>query len=202
MTRARAWTFLAPAAVSSLLLGWVLLTATNVQTASISLLVYGLANLIVYTDALDFLLRLHVRRRHTATASPAEDNRNLSIDLLGSLPDGIVAAEYAPFSELFPRAAAIVHQGGVGTTGQSMRAGRPVLVMPYSHDQPDNARRLVRLGMARTIQRGRYRADRAAVQLRELLDKPSYAERAAWVASQVREESGARTAADAIEKLQ
>jgi hypothetical protein len=89
MTRARAWTFLAPAAVSSLLLGWVLLAATNIQTASLSLIVYGLANLIVYTDALDFLLRLHVRRRHTATASPGEDNRNLSIDLLASLPDGM-----------------------------------------------------------------------------------------------------------------
>src|SRR2546425_976325 len=31
-----------------------------------------------------------------------------------SLPDGVVACEYAPFSELFPRAAVIVHAGGVG----------------------------------------------------------------------------------------
>jgi len=35
------------------------------------------------------VLRLHVRRRHTATAMAAEDNRNVSIDLLGTLPDGI-----------------------------------------------------------------------------------------------------------------
>jgi cellulose synthase/poly-beta-1,6-N-acetylglucosamine synthase-like glycosyltransferase len=71
-----------------LLTGWVVLSAADVQTASVSVLIYGLANLIVYTDALDLLLRLHVRRRHTATAGPAEDNRNLSIDLLGSLPEG------------------------------------------------------------------------------------------------------------------
>ena len=56
-----------------------------------------------------------------------------------SLPDGIVAFDYAPFSVLFPRAAAIVHQGGVGTTGQAMRSGRPMLVMPYAHDQAGNA---------------------------------------------------------------
>ena len=119
----------------------------------------------------------------------------------GSLPDGIVAVQYAPFSELFPRVAAIVQQGGVGTIGQAMRAGRPILVMPYSHDQPDNAARVVRLGMARTIERRRYRADRAAGELRQLLDRPSYAERAAAVGDQVRTESGARNAADALEKL-
>ena len=41
-----------------------------------------------------------------------------------SLPNGIAAFNYAPFSALFPRAEAIVHQGGVGTTGQAMRSGR------------------------------------------------------------------------------
>ena len=35
-----------------------------------------------------------------------------------SLPDGVVAFDYAPFSELFPRAAAVVHHGGIGTTGR------------------------------------------------------------------------------------
>jgi cellulose synthase/poly-beta-1,6-N-acetylglucosamine synthase-like glycosyltransferase len=89
MSRRRAWALLAPAAVCALLTGWVALSAANLQAASISVLIYGLANLIVYTDALDFLLRLHVRRRHTATAHPTDDNRNVSIDLVGSLPDGV-----------------------------------------------------------------------------------------------------------------
>src|SRR5262249_29541061 len=79
-----------------------------------------------------------------------------------SLPPGVVAFSYAPFSELFPRALAIVHQGGVGTTAQAMRAGRPMLVMPYGHDQPDNAARMVRLGIGRTISRRHYTAGRAA----------------------------------------
>jgi cellulose synthase/poly-beta-1,6-N-acetylglucosamine synthase-like glycosyltransferase len=89
MTRPRAWTLLPPAAVCALLTVWIVLAAANVQAASVSLLIYGLANLIVYTDAIDFLLRLHVRRRHTATASASEENRNVSIDLLGSLPGGV-----------------------------------------------------------------------------------------------------------------
>src|ERR1035441_1925390 len=52
------------------------------------------------------------------------------------LPDSICVAEYAPYSALFSRAALVVHQGGVGTTAQCLRAGRPMLIMPYSHDQP------------------------------------------------------------------
>jgi cellulose synthase/poly-beta-1,6-N-acetylglucosamine synthase-like glycosyltransferase len=81
------WSLLAPLGVCLLLAGWVALSAANVQAASFSLLVYGLANLIVYTDALDFILRLHVRRRHIATA-PTEENRHLSIDLWAALPAG------------------------------------------------------------------------------------------------------------------
>jgi len=89
MKAARPWTLIAPAAVCALLTIWIVLAAANVQAASVSLLIYGLANLIVYTDALDLFLRLHVRRRHTATASPSADTRNVSIDLVGSLPGGI-----------------------------------------------------------------------------------------------------------------
>jgi cellulose synthase/poly-beta-1,6-N-acetylglucosamine synthase-like glycosyltransferase len=85
----RSWTLLAPLAVCVLLSLWIVLAAADIQAASFSLLLYGLANLIVYTDALDFLLRLHVRRRHTATASATEDNRNVSIDLVASLPQGV-----------------------------------------------------------------------------------------------------------------
>ncbi|HLI03740.1 MAG TPA: glycosyltransferase, partial [Terracidiphilus sp.] len=58
------------------------------------------------------------------------------------LPESICVAEYAPYSALFPRASVVVHQGGVGTTAQCLRAGKPMIVMPFSHDQPDNARRM------------------------------------------------------------
>jgi cellulose synthase/poly-beta-1,6-N-acetylglucosamine synthase-like glycosyltransferase len=81
------WSLLAPLGVCALLTGWIVLSAANLQTASFSLLIYGLANLIVYTDALDFILRLHVRRRHIATA-PNEENRHMSIDLTAAFPAG------------------------------------------------------------------------------------------------------------------
>ncbi|HEV3025850.1 MAG TPA: nucleotide disphospho-sugar-binding domain-containing protein, partial [Pirellulales bacterium] len=104
-------------------------------------------------------------------------------------------------SELFPRAAAIVHQGGIGTTAQAMRSGRPMLVMPYAHDQPDNADRVTRLGIARTISRQRYNPARAAAELKQLLDNPDYSQRASAIGSEVRHEDGVEAACDALEGL-
>ena len=99
-----------------------------------------------------------------------------------ALSDKIYVAPYAPFSKIFPRAAAIIHQGGVGTTAQALKAGKPMLVMPYSHDQPDNARRVRHLGVAKVIQRKEYLAETAATKIRDLLDDTTYAQRAVEVA--------------------
>jgi len=89
MTRRQKWTIMAPLGVCALLVVWVALSAANVRAASVSLLIYGLANLVVYTDAIDFILRLFMRRRHTATAVTTEENKNVSIDLTSALPDSL-----------------------------------------------------------------------------------------------------------------
>jgi rhamnosyltransferase subunit B len=107
---------------------------------------------------------------------------------------------YAPFSKLFPRAAVLVHQGGSGTTGQAMRAGRPMLIVPHAHDQPDNAVRVGRLGISETVRRGRYRAEPVATALRRLIDDRAVQSRAAQVGAVVSHEDGARVAAEAIER--
>ena len=117
-----------------------------------------------------------------------------------SLPPRMAAAAYLPFSTVFPRAAAVVHQGGIGTTAQALRAGIPQLVVPFGFDQPDNAARLERLGVARSLARNRYRENAAATALQELLGRPRYAQRARATALRVRAERGVHIACDAIER--
>ena len=118
-----------------------------------------------------------------------------------ALPETICVAEYAPFSVLFPRAALVVHQGGVGTTAQCLRAGKPMLIMPYSHDQPDNARRMRRLQVARVIQRDNYTPVRVARKLQAMLEEPLFAARAALVAERLSQEDGVASACDSLEEL-
>lgn len=126
------------------------------------------------------------------------DPRNQPV---GKLPPGVIAVPYALHSAVFPRASVVVHQGGIGTTGEAMRAGHPMLVVPYSHDQPDHAARLNRLGVARSIPRERYNATAAAREIAALLRDTSYADRAAEVGARVRAETGLTTACDLLEEL-
>jgi UDP:flavonoid glycosyltransferase YjiC (YdhE family) len=114
------------------------------------------------------------------------------------LPETVFTAEYAPYSELFSRAAATVHQGGIGTTAQALRSGKPMIVVPWSHDQPDNAMRVRKLGVARVIPRSRYGAERAAEELRMLLTD-QYAAAAQAVSHEMEREDGVAAACDGLE---
>jgi UDP:flavonoid glycosyltransferase YjiC (YdhE family) len=118
----------------------------------------------------------------------------------GPLPEGFAAFEYAPFGEVLPRALAVIHQGGVGTTGQALRSGRPQLVLPHAHDQFDNASRVVRIGCGRTLARPRYNAETATRELKALLGNPDNFSRAADIGHTVQKENGAANAADAIDE--
>ena len=126
------------------------------------------------------------------------DPRNLPRQ---ALPETICSAEYAPYSALFSRAAMVVHQGGVGTTAQCLRAGKPMLIMPYSHDQPDNARRMRRLKVSRTIQRANYLPAQVVRKLKAMLADPQLAQHAEKVSHQLEHENGVRSACNALEEL-
>src|SRR5262249_16894786 len=93
------------------------------------------------------------------------------------LPEGVGHCRYMPFSQLLARSAALVHHGGIGTTAQAFAAGVPQLVMPMSHDQPDNAARVVRLGVGRSLPPRRFKAPAVARLLGELLSSPEVAAR-------------------------
>jgi len=74
-----------------------------------------------------------------------------------------------------------------------------MIVVPYSHDQPDNARRVVRLGVARTIPRHQYRADRLLPELEALLTDGQYASAARRTAELLSEEDGVAAACEGLE---
>ncbi|MET4897186.1 glycosyltransferase [Sphingomonadaceae bacterium jetA1] len=108
---------------------------------------------------------------------------------------------YAPHSAVFSRAAAIIHHGGVGTTGQALRAGRPQIVVPHFGDQFDNAARLQSAGLGRTIQHDRFKAAHAAGVISSALTSPRMADAARRAAAIITQEDGAAQAARSIIRL-
>jgi UDP:flavonoid glycosyltransferase YjiC (YdhE family) len=94
-------------------------------------------------------------------------------------PNRVLALPYIPYSHVFPHASVIVHQGGSGTTGNALRAGRPMLVVPFGWDQPDNAYRIERLGVGLHVPRTRYTVDTGTAAIQLLLDDSRFSMRSA-----------------------
>lgn len=120
-------------------------------------------------------------------------------NLPATLPGNALALEYVPFGRVMPRVGAIVHQGGIGTTAQALRSGRPQLVMPFGHDTLDNARRVVKLGAGLRISRAHFDLKNVASALRRLGER-EHRVRAEAVGRRVRAENGAARACDLIEE--
>jgi cellulose synthase/poly-beta-1,6-N-acetylglucosamine synthase-like glycosyltransferase len=102
MKAGRRSSVLAPLAVCGLLAGWIALSMINARAIGFSILIFAVANLIVYTDALDFALRLYMRRRQTAGTPgiPGSDQgKDVSIDLDAiAPPDSRLAVPASPYA--------------------------------------------------------------------------------------------------------
>lgn len=100
-------------------------------------------------------------------------------DLLpSSLPANVIWSPYVSFSQLLPRARAIVHHGGVGTTSQAFAAGIPQFCCPMAYDQFDNAMRVTRLGVGTWWSMSRLSQRRFAGRLLEFLEDHSFTDKA------------------------
>jgi UDP:flavonoid glycosyltransferase YjiC (YdhE family) len=118
-----------------------------------------------------------------------------------NLPPGVIHVDYAPFSELLPRCAALVHHGGIGTSSQALAAGVRQIVMPMAHDQYDNANRLKRLGVARVIPAKHYHGPGVAKELAALLNSPEIASSCRAVAARFEGTKPLQETCDLIEQL-
>ena len=117
------------------------------------------------------------------------------------LPRIVRHIRYAPLGELLPRAAAIVHHGGIGTSARGLKAGIPQLIMPMAYDQHDNTHRLVRLGVAKSIGTSEFTPDNVAARLRELLESQAVSDRCRHYANKFDHSTALESTCDYIEAL-
>ena len=116
------------------------------------------------------------------------------------LPATVLALDAAPHAWLFPRAAAVVHHGGAGTTAAAFRAGVPQVVVPVTADQPFWADRVRRLGAGPAgIPRKRLTAERLAAAIDRAVEDATR-ERARELGARVRAEDGGARAVEILER--
>lgn len=119
----------------------------------------------------------------------------------GRLPSTIFQLETAPHTWLFPHVSAVVHHGGAGTTAAGLRAGVPTVIVPHLGDQPFWGERVAALGVGpKPIPRPKLTARVLAQAIQSATTIPTIKQKAAELATKIREERGVETAVSLIEQ--
>lgn len=117
-----------------------------------------------------------------------------------NLPPTIRHVPFAPFGQLLPHCCALVYHGGIGTTAQGLQAGVPLLVMPMSHDQFDNAAICKRLGVGDWLSVRKFTPRRVAKKLSRLLGSSEVASACARASDMARRDNAVQRVCDLLEQ--
>ncbi len=117
------------------------------------------------------------------------------------LPEHVFMTGSIPHTWLFPRMAAVVHHGGVGTTAAGLAAGVPSIVTPFFADQPFWGQRVYELGVGpKPIARRRLTADNLTEAIGRAVSDEEMRKRAASLGTSIRAENGVAQAVAIIEQ--
>lgn len=123
------------------------------------------------------------------------------LQALQNLPPAMVHFPYVPLQRLLPRAAALVHHGGIGSCAQAMRAGIPQFMTPLFFDQFDNARIVEQLGTGQSLPARDYDAPQVVQILNQILHSQAMKRNCMRIAANFRGQDAAATICNTIETL-
>jgi len=108
---------------------------------------------------------------------------------------------YVDFEYALPKALAIIHHGGIGTTAQAIKAGIPQLIRPLKYDQPDNADRIYKLGLGTYVMPEKFKAEQVAPMIGNMLQKAKTSKALAYYAADVCKSAAIVDACDLINQI-
>ncbi|HEY5793545.1 MAG TPA: glycosyltransferase, partial [Bosea sp. (in: a-proteobacteria)] len=117
-----------------------------------------------------------------------------------AMPGKVHVIDAAPHDRLLLRVSATLHHGGAGTTGASLRAGKPTVICPFFGDQPFWGRRVAALGAGPPpLDRRKLTPDSLAAAI-AATDRPEMRRRAAAIGAAIQAEDGVAAAVRFIEE--
>jgi len=120
---------------------------------------------------------------------------------LGRVPANVEVHRWVPQLSILEQADAFITHAGMGSSGEGLYCGLPMIAVPQGAEQPVNADRLVELGVARRVDTADATAEVLRTALLDLTTDEGVARRAADLRAQVRAEGGTARAADLIEEM-
>lgn len=119
----------------------------------------------------------------------------------GTLPPNVKLEGYVPQNGVMPKAAAVLCHGGGGTIMSALAHDVPVVAIPYTSDQPENALRVDRLGAGIHLSRVGCTPEKLRAAMNAVLGDPRYREAAARFGQVARANDGAQNAANELERM-
>jgi hypothetical protein len=116
------------------------------------------------------------------------------------LSEDVLHCRFAPLAAILPRAAALIHHGGIGTCAEALRAGVPQLVIPRAYDQRIQAQCVAALGAGEQLPAGDYRVARVAPLLERLLTSDETAGKCRGFASRLADSRAVEDTCGLIER--
>lgn len=112
----------------------------------------------------------------------------------------ILCLDYLELALVLPRAALLVHHGGIGTTARALEASTPQLISPQAYDQPDNGHRISELGAGAMLSRAKLSGEALADVARRLLESDATRRVLSALGQRVRDTKAIAAAADILER--
>ena len=116
------------------------------------------------------------------------------------VPSNVHVVESAPHGAVLPHVDLVITHGGHGTVIRALAAGVPVMVVPISRDQPDNAARVVHHRVGIKVSK-RSSPEKFAAAVRRALADDAIRAKARAMAERLAPDIGAPKAIAALEEL-
>lgn len=118
----------------------------------------------------------------------------------GPVPANAIVVPFAPQLELIRRSALVVTHAGLNTALETLAAGKPMLCLPVTNDQPGVAGRVSWLGAGELMSPKRATAERVRAAVARLMKESKFWAKAEECRDKLMNVNGAEVAAELVER--
>ena len=129
--------------------------------------------------------------RYVVSKGPQHDQYELA--------DNMVGAEFLPQASVLPRVDLVITHGGNNTVTESLRFGKPMVVLPIFWDQHDNAQRIAETGFGARLDTYRHSGEELTGAIERLLGDSELRSRLSTTSQHLQGARGTERAGDLIE---